>query len=82
LQFCAKLWTVPCDSLDGNFSAAVVKVLNTMPYDEQQLLAAFQANSLCGRRFEAFAGYSNRHKFQAFKEYLLSLARGDQQSPE
>jgi hypothetical protein len=63
----------------GNFSAAVAKVLNSMPNDEQQLLAAFKANSLCGRRFDAFAGYSNRHKFQAFKEYLTTLARADQQ---
>jgi hypothetical protein len=62
-----------------NFSAAVVNVLNSMPCDEQQLLAAFKANSLCGRRFDAFAGYSNRHKFQAFKEYLTTLARADQQ---
>jgi hypothetical protein len=65
-----------------NFTAAVANVLDTMPCDEQQLLAAFQTNSLCGRRFDAFAGYSNRHKFQAFKEYLTTLGRADQRPPK
>jgi hypothetical protein len=69
---------IPCDvpfakEVD-TFCAAVANILGQMPADEQQLIAAFEKDELYGFRVDAFAGYSHRKKFQAFKEFVKQLA--------
>jgi hypothetical protein len=69
---------IPCDGPHAteveSFCAAVVRILTQIPSDEQQLIAAYDKNELCGFPLDAFAGYSHRNKFQAFKEFVKQLA--------
>jgi hypothetical protein len=65
---------IPCDDPTTDdiamFCDAIVQILSDFPSDEMQLVNSLEKNNVHGFRFDAFAGYSYRSKFDAFVEFL------------
>jgi hypothetical protein len=58
-----------------SFCSAVADVLDRMPHDERELVAAHEKNELYGLPWSAFSGYAYRTKFQAFQEFISRAAK-------
>jgi len=57
------------------FGGAVARLLESLPGDESALVAAFEANVLCGKRLDfSFVSIANDKKFQAFRQFVGQLA--------
>lgn len=59
----------------AKFAAAVADVLDSMPQDEQALIAAHDTNVLHGIAWSAFSGYAYRAKFEALQEFISGAAK-------
>jgi hypothetical protein len=52
------------------FCSVLTDVLDRMPQNEQELVAAYGRRDMGGIPWDAFSGYSYRTKFQAFQEFI------------
>jgi hypothetical protein len=58
-----------------SFCSALTDVLDRMPQNEQELVAAFGKGEMGGIPWDAFSGYAYRTKFQAFQEFVGCIAK-------
>jgi len=67
-------------SIDGQleadvegFCSVLTGVLDKMPQNEQELVAAYGKSDMGGIPWDTFSGYAYRTKFQAFQEFIASI---------
>ena len=65
----------PVEASVDSFCVAVANLLNRMPHDERELVAAHEKDELCGFRLNAFSGYAYRTKFHAFREFVAGISK-------
>lgn len=65
------------ESAIDQFSLALSNVLESMPQDEASLFVSFKSGKIAGRPLDSFSGFSERAKFDSFKQFVNCLPKTD-----